>query len=129
MNVSDPKHFVNRIHFLSYRDIKLNNKRLHESENEDFCVMIRSFRFKSLDFFLNTVPLRKNIYDQTYDELEFLFFKEPALDKTHFLRVTGRVLNTDDISSSEIFMNIHYILCQLTKIEAYMDTRCTFLDH
>ena len=54
--------------------------------------------------------------DQTYDELGFLHFKESELDKTHFLRVTGRILNTDDISSSETFMNV---LCLLTKIECY----------
>lgn len=116
MNVSDPRHFVQRINFLSYRDIKLTNERLNESKNESFLVMVRRFRFTSLDMFLKTAPLRKNIIDQTFDELGFLNFRNPDLDKTHYLRVTGRILNIDDISSSGHFTNV---LCLITRIEAY----------
>ena len=105
MNVTDPKHFVSRINFLSYNDIKLSNERLHENENANFVVMVRSFRYTSLDFFLRTTPLRKNIMDQTYDSLGFLHFKESELE-THFLRVSGRILNTDEISSSDTFLNV-----------------------
>ena len=47
MNVSDPGHFVQRINFLSYRDIKLTNERLHESKNESFLVMVRPLIFFS----------------------------------------------------------------------------------
>ena len=56
------------------------------------------------------------LVDQTYDSLGFLHFRESELDKTHFLKVSGRILNSDEISSSDTFLNV---LCLVTKIECY----------
>ena len=64
MNINDPKHFVSRINFLSYKDRSLSNERLLENENMNFVVMVRNFRYSSLDFFLQLTALRRNVMDQ-----------------------------------------------------------------
>ena len=112
---ADEKHCCLRIQFMSYKEHKLSNELLY-NENHNFNIIVRNFRYQSLDFFCNLVPLRRNVMAQTYDMLGFIHFEDPRQNRTHYLRVTAKMLNVNDSHSEDVI----HVLCQIKKIEGFV---------